>query len=109
MEINGLIYIIVGVFVAIFSYSITLFNEKISITRFFIFIILGIIFIMIGLVKILRNSVSKPKKQEIKQTQNISNGQQPLVNPHVKYCPQCGNTLRHFDRFCYKCGNRIFK
>lgn len=24
----------------------------------------------------------------------------------IKFCPSCGAALRHFDSFCYKCGNR---
>ena len=27
---------------------------------------------------------------------------------NVKYCSSCGSAARHFDKFCYKCGNRNF-
>jgi ABC-type nickel/cobalt efflux system permease component RcnA len=132
MGINGVTYIAVGIFIAGFSYFITFTNQKISPRKFILFFITAGVFVGIGLFRIIANKIKENKeKNENKQSQPHYQAQHPQHAHHshptgqnashnagqhnagqggsVKYCTNCGSALRHFDRFCYKCGNRSFR
>jgi UDP-N-acetylmuramyl pentapeptide phosphotransferase/UDP-N-acetylglucosamine-1-phosphate transferase len=118
MKIHGSIYLIIGVFIAGFSYYVTSINEKLDLQKFMLFVWVGVVFTIIGLFKIISNGLSKPKKPKIAkenfhhhQIQNNMQQQSKVAapsNPMVKFCSNCGSAVRHFDNFCYKCGNRAF-
>jgi hypothetical protein len=125
-------YLIVGAFISGFSYYITTVNKSLTIQKFVLFIAVGVIFMLIGLFKlsveaIRRNADKKelerdmpkvaPKQQVHHQTQHTDHLQHHAAhNPAnqstsqpmnaVKFCPNCGSVMRHFDTFCYKCGSR---
>ncbi len=60
------------------------------------------------------NANIHPRAQHINQHQHPNYNPQNMQhqshnsNQGIKYCQRCGSPHRHFDKFCYKCGNRSF-
>ena len=102
--IHGSVYLIVGLVVAIYSY----FMDK---KKFFVFIIIGAIFILVGIAKLIINRAKQPK-QDIHRPIHAQKYQQPVQKVEqtiAAYCHKCGSAIRHFDNFCGRCGQRIFR
>ena len=118
MKIHGLAYILIGAFLIGFSYFITNISDKIDVQKFMLFIWLGVAFILFGAVRIFIGRKPKIAKENFPhhrpkhqvQHQHPARNQQQAQHPNqlVKFCSGCGNAVRHFDNFCYRCGSRIF-
>ena len=115
MKIHGLVYIVVGAFLIVFSYYISSINENIDVQKFMLFIWFGVVFVVVGLVKMIATALSQPKiakenfpHHQAKSRQNVQSGNVQHQGSLVKFCSKCGSAVRHFDNFCYKCGNRMF-
>lgn len=116
MKIHGIVYIIVGAFIAGFSYYVAWINEGIDLQKFMLFIWTGAIFAVVGLSKIIVRALSRPKKPKLAKEnfphhQSLHQQTQPeqrAEQSFIKFCSRCGSAVRHFDRFCYKCGSRVF-
>lgn len=92
-KIHGLVYVVVGLFVSVFSW-------KLNYEKLVFFFYIGLVFIVIGITKMLLNlTKSKHKTDE---------GHRRAQHQHsLKYCPKCGNGLKAGDIFCSRCGTRI--
>ena len=90
-KINGLVYIIVGVFVAIASW-------RINFGKLLLFFYVGLLFVLIGIVKL-----SLGKRNEAKAAVHHKPQQHQA---RFRYCPRCANILRPHDKFCSVCGTR---
>jgi len=115
MKINGFVYIIVGLILALSSRYFSSGNLK-------IFFYIGLLFILIGAIKLVlrmfsRGRKSSTKGQVIRHQPHDDNRGHPRVhhvnpNPHhgqhVKYCSRCNSTERMHANFCSHCGNRQF-
>ncbi|MBS3136227.1 hypothetical protein J4401_04680 [Candidatus Woesearchaeota archaeon] len=103
MKLHWLMYLIVGVFVMGFSFFIR--SKSDNAQQFMLFIWAGGIFILIAIYKLGREWLqNKPAK--VKKSAKAEPEMQE-TNLNVKYCTACGAAMRHFDRFCYKCGNSL--
>ena len=91
VKIHGLVYVIVGLFVSIFSYQLN--YEKLV---FFFYI--GLIFVVVGIAKIIFGLIGHRKNEASAAHHKAQHQQQ------VKYCSKCGNVLKLHDRFCSRCG-----
>jgi len=110
MKIHGLVYLIVGSFIIGFSYYITSVNNILDLQKFMLFVWVGVIFVIVGGVKLIVAAFSRGKPKIAKENFPHHHSTHSHNKPsHAKFCTQCGSALRQFDKFCYKCGNRIFK
>ena len=91
-KIHWSVYIIVGLFVSIFSW-------RLNYEKLIFFFYAGLFFIFVGILKLvfsfIKNRMNKKEKTRKVQQQNI------------KYCHNCGTALRLHHRFCTKCGARV--
>lgn len=110
MRIHGALYLLVGVILIVFSYYIVIAQNR-ELNKFAFFILIGAVFMIIGLGKLIIAKASSKQKEVSKDIHSSGNVQHEANNVHeslVKFCNKCGASLRHFDKFCYKCGNRNF-
>ena len=99
--IHGIIYIIVGLTISIYSWFL---DRK----KFFVFIILGGMFVLVGLGKWIFNKNRNPRQK--KHTANqYKHPIQSFEQNIAAYCHSCGNAIRHFDNFCSRCGQRMLR
>jgi len=87
-KIHGLVYIIVGLFVAAASWEI-------NFGKLLLFFYAGLAFILIGIIKLILG-----KRNEAKAAVH----HKPQHQARFRYCPRCANILRPHDRFCSVCG-----
>ena len=85
MRIHGILFVIVGAIVAIYSYML---DSK----SLLLFLIAGICFILFGLFRMLTSK--KQKQTSYKIAQN--------------FCSSCGTAAHDLQNFCHNCGNRMF-
>ena len=85
---HGIVYLIIGIFVAIASY-------KINYDKLYVFFYIGLLFIIYGVAKIIIGFSNKDEKKQVPKQQ-------------YKRCPNCGNVARGYDNFCPRCGNRMY-
>ncbi len=93
-EIHGIVYLIVGLFLAIGSYVL---NSQAASYRFALFLLIGVGMIILGIVKLMRKKADKKVVVQHNPTQQF-----------VKYCSRCGAALQGFQQFCHSCGSRLF-
>lgn len=99
VKIHGIIYILLGIFVAIASYLID--RNDLS-----VFVYVGMFFIAFGVAKIVLNFITG-QKEEQKSGQTMQ--RKPNIHPqNFKKCHRCGNVSRLTDRFCARCGNKMY-
>jgi uncharacterized paraquat-inducible protein A len=102
VKIHGIVYIIMGIFVSIASY-------RINYDNLLIFFYLGFFFIALGAAKIVLGFIFRKNKEE-KNT--ISMARQNYPNPaqrhQYKRCHKCSNITRLTDRFCSRCGTKMY-
>jgi len=107
-EIHGLVYLIAGAAVAIYSWFI----DKTSDKNYIVFTVIGSFFVLVGIVKLLIKKSKTPRAPKQQRQVHHQMYQQPIQQfEHIVagYCHQCGNAVRHFDNFCGRCGQRIFR
>jgi len=108
-EIHGLVYLIAGAAVAIYSWIIDKTSEK----NYIVFTIIGSFLVLVGIVKLLIKKSRTPKVQkQQRQVPRQTYQQQPIQqfeHAVAGYCHKCGTAIRHFDNFCGRCGQRIFR
>ena len=92
-KIHWLVYIIIGLFVAIFSW-------KRDFEKLMIFFYLGLMFILIGIVKLVF-SIGKNKHKEEKIHHKASQQHKG------RYCHSCGSPALPHHNFCTKCGAKL--
>jgi chromate transport protein ChrA len=92
-KIHWLVYIIVGIFVSIFSW-------KTDFEKLMLFFYLGLLFILIGIVKLVF-VIGKGRHKEEKTHHKA--GQQHKG----KYCHSCGSQIELHHKFCTKCGAKL--
>ncbi|MBS3104867.1 zinc ribbon domain-containing protein [Candidatus Woesearchaeota archaeon] len=92
-KIHGLVYILVGLFVSIFSW-------RLNYEKLIFFFYAGWIFVFIGVVKLIFNLI-KTKMNKKEKIHHKS------VQQHVKFCHNCGIALRQQAKFCARCGARV--
>lgn len=95
MRIHGIVYIVVGLFIAILS-------RMIDSTKLILFIFVGIVMALFGIWRLWRES-SKPQTPNSAYTARHTRVTQPLS---VKYCIQCGFQLPAHAQFCQRCRAR---
>ncbi|MBR9699133.1 zinc ribbon-containing protein [Candidatus Woesearchaeota archaeon] len=117
MRIPGSIFALVGAFLIGFSYYVGTVNESLDVQKFMLFIWVGAGFLLFGSFRMFSGMRSKPKvakenySQKGQHHQHAVHEHHPPKQPHgknVKYCSHCGAVMRHFDKFCHKCGGRSF-
>ena len=97
VKIHGLVYILIGIFVAIASYLID--RNDLS-----VFLYVGMFFIAFGVAKIVIQFIMGQKEQQKPQAAQRAN-----IHPqNFKKCQRCGNISRLTDRFCARCGNKLY-
>ncbi len=119
MRIHGLVYIIIGIFVAVTSFYLFKANQQ------FMFYVVGGALISFGIVKILIDKVREPKyeeqpkqaqqqpqrqhQQRYKPTQEMFASRQPSNQStrESRYCYQCGSQIHVGQNFCHNCGVRL--
>ena len=128
MKIHGIAFLLIGIFVSAVSYFINFEQLK-----FFFYV--GIVFIVFGLLKWFvtsafgknrreRKSFMKqinlePKKEQNKKQINIiqeaqkqqsNQMQKTQINQqqNPKFCHNCGNQLKGYEKFCPYCGAQQF-
>ena len=103
-KIHGIIYLAIGIFVAITSYEI-------SYAKLYFFFYIGLLFIIYGVAKIIIGFINKEEKKQASSS-NIRKNQlnqfkQPIKQQY-KRCSNCGNAARGYDNFCARCGNKLY-
>jgi len=100
VKIHGVVYLIVGLFIAIGSLIVNLQDKS---YKFVLFLLIGLGMIVLGIIKLMgpKKKVHKPTTQ---QSQQQFNPQQQFV----KYCSRCGAALQGFQQFCHNCGSKMF-
>lgn len=92
-KIHGLVYVVVGLFVSVFSW-------KLNYEKLVFFFYIGLVFIVIGITKMILGLAKK-------RTDKTEKGHYKDNQKQRKYCPKCGNGLNAGDIFCSRCGTRI--
>ena len=110
-KIHGLAYILIGLFISIFSY-------KVNYEKLVFFYYLGYIFIFVGILKLIfslmKRKSSKTKELHHKEEhkhQSATMHKENINSMHrqqqYKYCNNCRNVVRITDKFCSRCGARV--
>lgn len=102
-KIHGLVYIVVGLFVSVFSW-------KVDYQKFIFFFYVGWVFVFIGVVKLIFVFIKRKmgiKEEPVKMAQHKVSIQPHHQAYHYKRCRKCGNAVRLHDRFCSRCGARF--
>ena len=90
-KIHWIVYVLIGLFVAISSYLI-------DYKKLVFFFFTGWVFVCVGIAKSAINA-GENKNEKM---------QMPHQRAHqYKHCPKCRNILRINDRFCGKCGASV--
>ncbi|MBI2545691.1 hypothetical protein HYV81_00760 [Candidatus Woesearchaeota archaeon] len=106
MRINGLVYAIVGIFVAATSFFVFKGNQQL------LFYIVGGAFITFGLLKLLIDKVREPKYEQQEPEKRFKAKQEPQgrlaigSNQH-KYCWRCRALVNRAQNFCHNCGAQL--
>ena len=100
-KIHGLIYIVIGFFVASVSW-------KISYEKLFLFFYIGVLFILFGIGKLIFGSREIKEEKQNPAGQKIQNKiLYQKMHQQFKRCARCGNVARISDNFCSRCGARV--
>jgi len=99
-KIHGIVYFIIGVFVAIASYII-------NYDKLYFFFYIGLLFIIFGVAKIVIGFINKEEKKQIPLNKLNQNQFRQVPKQQYKRCPTCGNAARIADNFCSRCGTRF--
>lgn len=103
-KIHGIVYFIIGLFVAIASY-------KINYNNLYPFLYVGLLFVVYGVAKIIIGFINKEDKKEAippNSHKNQLNQFKQIPKQQYKRCQTCGNAARSSDNFCARCGNRMY-
>ena len=95
VKIHGIAYILIGIFISTASYMI---NRE----NLYIFFYAGMFFIVYGVAKIVLGFIIGQKEQQ-KTVQHKAQTHQ-----NYKKCHRCGNVARLTDRFCSRCGTKMY-
>ena len=95
VKIHGIIYILIGIFISIASYFV-------NVNDLYIFFYAGMFFIAYGVAKIVLGFIIGQKEQQ-KAVQHKTQAHQSY-----KKCHRCGNIARLTDRFCSRCGTKMY-
>lgn len=99
VKIHGIAYILTGIFISIVSYLI-------DADDLYIFYYGGMFFIAFGVAKIVLKFITVQKEE-----QKTAQAMQQRTNIHsqnYKKCHRCGNASRLTDRFCSRCGTKMY-
>ena len=96
-KIHGIVYVLIGIFVTIASYLIDR-NDL------WAFLYVGVFFIAFGVAKIVIQFIMGQKEEQKPQTAQ----QKSIHLQNYKKCHRCGNVSRLTDRFCARCGNKLY-
>ena len=100
-KLHGLVYIVVGFFVASVSW-------KISYEKLFLFFYIGVLFILLGIGKLIFGSKANKEEKQKTAGQKIQNRTlNQTMHQQFKRCGKCGNAARVNDNFCSRCGARV--
>ena len=100
-KIHGIIYLIVGIFVAVASYEI-------NYGKLYFFFYIGLLFITYGTAKIIIGFINKDEKKQAPLNKLNANQFRQAPKQQYKRCPTCGNAARASDNFCARCGVRLY-
>ena len=103
-KIPGIIYLIIGIFVAVASYEI-------SYNKLYFFFYIGLIFIVYGVARIVIEFINKGEEKKVNSPnmrRNQLNQVKQTLKQQYKRCPNCGNVARGYDNFCARCGNKLY-
>ena len=94
-KIPGIVFLIVGIGVAVSSLII-------KAKQLFIFSIVGGIMVVYGVIQMLAKKKTEPPVKYVQPppTNHYSQG-------HIKYCPKCGITSSSDDFYCARCGTPL--
>lgn len=102
-KIHWSVYIIVGLFVSIFSW-------RVNYDKFVFFFYAGWIFVFIGIAKLAFGFANK-KMNRTKEPEVAPQHKAPLQPQqqahHYRRCRKCGNVIGLHDRFCNRCGSGV--
>ncbi|MDP3765033.1 MAG: hypothetical protein Q8R04_00820 [Nanoarchaeota archaeon] len=102
-KIHGLVYIVVGLFVSIFSW-------KVNYEKFIFFFYVGLIFVFIGILKLVFGLIKRKmdrKEEPLERVHHKVSIQPHHQAHHYKRCHKCGNAVKLHDGFCSRCGTRF--
>ena len=94
VKIHGIAYILIGIFISTASYMINRNN-------LYIFFYGGMFFIAYGVAKIILKFITRQKEQQKSQSMQ-------KTHQSYKKCHRCGNIAKLTDRFCSKCGTKMY-
>ena len=109
-KIHGMVYIGIGIF-------ITLTSWKINYNALILFFYFGILFVLIGISKIIYRlyKVEEDNKPINRTAHHLGHHQihnhSPLQNSQnhqYKKCHRCGSLIKFADRFCSRCGTKLY-
>ena len=100
VKIHGIIYILIGIFISIVSYLI-------DAQDLYIFYYGGMFFIAFGVAKIVLRFIAGGKEGQKDAKINQQKMQAHPVQSYKK-CRRCGNVARLTDRFCPRCGTKMY-
>jgi len=101
MRIHGLIYILLGAFIA--GTSLYLFNGN---QQLMFYIVAGAL-VSFGVVKLIIDRVREPKYEEMPKQTARQQTSQGASYGHYRYCHNCGTLIANTQNFCHKCGARV--
>ena len=104
MRIHGLVFIIVGSVVSIYSYAVDPRNLR-------LFVWFGLGMLIFGIFRLFIDHINKPKEPKKhkhhnshQHVQRHSNYRMPVVS---KFCHGCGSAVHDFQNFCHMCGTQM--
>ena len=104
-KIHGVVYLLMGLFVAIASLMID-YNGMI------LFFYVGLAFALFGAVKIVSGFAKKndtdSRQHNFNAPKTQHTGQHHPAAHHYKRCHKCQNVMRLHDRFCSRCGTKMY-
>lgn len=120
MKISGLVFLVIGIVVILFSLFVQSVNPE---ANLIFFIIAGGLFIAYGVFKLVSKVITgtdpkdaqKPVISESIVQKLVKNKDLEAVNmqmaqrqkPTITVCSRCGSKNYSTNNFCYNCGNRL--
>ncbi len=102
-KIHWLVYLIVGLFVSIFSY-------RLNYGKLIFFFYAGLFFILVGISKMILGFMKKSTGKKVTSQEKIhpqTANQAKYQAHHYKRCHKCGSAVALNSRFCSKCGAAV--
>ncbi len=98
MRINGLVYVLVGAFIAGASFYVFKGTQQLM-----FYIVAGAL-VSFGIVKLIIDRVREPRYEQMPRQTSV---RQQAGYEQYRYCHSCGTIIHYNQNFCHKCGARV--